>query len=188
MAAEARAHRRVGLGCGSEEIQVSRFIACPFGGRRGTPFSSFSSFLRPSTAGSPGLPELPRALDVQRCPRQPGGVGDAGGGVGCFHHSIGNYSSLRPGETPGSDGSAAGGCWMQRELRRSPVRAPAPSRVCPGAEAGCSRLSLGELCLSEEEGFSISLGTHHRLGGPSLPLAASPGEAVRKALTGDAKP
>lgn len=74
MAAEARAHCRMGLGCGSEEIQVSCFTACPFNGRWGTPFSS-SGFLWPGTAGSPGLPELPCALDVQRCPRQLGGAG-----------------------------------------------------------------------------------------------------------------
>lgn len=77
---------------------------------------------------------------------------------------------------------------MQRELWWSLVRAPAPSRVYPGAGAGCSRLSPGELCISKEGGFSTFLGTHRWLGGPNLPLAASTGEAVRKPLMGYAKP
>lgn len=58
----------------------------------------------------------------------------------------------------------------------------------PRSWSSCSRLSPGELRISKEGGFSTFLGTHRRLGGPNLPLAASTGEAVRKPLMGDAKP
>lgn len=71
MAADTQAHRCAGLGCGSEENQVSRFTACLLDGRRRTLFCSVA-FLWPGTAGSPRLPELPPALDVKQCPGQLG--------------------------------------------------------------------------------------------------------------------